>query len=71
MCPDGYGLSDDCSNCVLSDICVADNPCQYGGNCSLTNPPDDYECSCLTGTSGDECQGETVTQWKNFNIQHA
>ena len=58
MCENGYTYNKDCSSCVVSDICVADNPC-INGVCELISSPDQYTCNC-TGTNymGTNCSGE-------------
>ena len=45
-----------CTRCVLNDTCVANNPCQNGGTCTLFSSPDNYTCNCTdTGYTGVNC----------------
>ena len=57
-CSDGHSLNSNLCSCVLTDICVADNPCT-NGVCELISSPDHYICNC-TGTNymGTNCSGE-------------
>ena len=73
-CADGYTLNSTLCSCVLTDICVADNPCTNGA-CELISSPDRYTCNCTgtnymgTNCSGEECVsvyytlGDAVTQY--------
>ena len=56
-CLDGHTLNPTVCSCVLTDICVADNPCT-NGVCELVSSPDQYTCDC-TGTNymGTNCSG--------------
>ena len=56
-CSDGYVFNSTLCSCVLTDICVADNPCS-NGVCELVNSTDNYTCNC-TGTdyTGTTCSG--------------
>ena len=57
-CGNGYITNNDCTQCVLSDICAASSPCQNGGLCILQSPPDSYKCNCTdTLFTGDTCTG--------------
>ena len=47
----------DCNNCVLSDICEADDPCDNGGTCILDAKPDVYHCNCAVYYNGTNCTG--------------
>ena len=62
MCPlscnAGYNVTNGCTGCELSDICVANNPCQNGGTCVLEKSPDQYNCTCITDYSGENCTGK-------------
>ncbi len=48
-CADEQTLNFTMCSCVLTDICVADNPCT-NGVCELVSSPDQYTCNC-TGTN--------------------
>ena len=63
-CPAGYIPNSNCSQCVFSDICERDMPCQNGGICMLVSAPDNYTCNC-TGTRyvGVNCTGMLLTFW--------
>ena len=72
-CDNGYGPNSDCSGCVLTDICLADNPCINGGTCAPNIAPDSYTCNCTgTGYTGVNCSDAsnvhvgkvTVTKFK-------
>ena len=56
-CSDGHSLNSNLCSCVLTDICVADNPCT-NGVCELISSPHQYTCNC-TGTNymGTNCSG--------------
>ena len=55
ICTDpGYGPNDDCNDCVVTDICLANNPC-VNGNCTLNSAPNDYTCECDSGFTGANC----------------
>ena len=56
-CADGYVFNSTLCSCVLTDICVAYNPCT-NGVCELVNSTDNYTCNC-TGTiyTGTNCSG--------------
>ena len=59
ICPEGFTVDLDCSACNLTDICLADNPCQNGGVCTLNSKPDDYVCNCTnTNYIGTNCTGK-------------
>ena len=51
-----------CTQCVLNDICVADDSlCQNGGTCTLLSSPGNYTCNCTgTGYIGVNCTGMLV-----------
>ena len=51
-CDPGYIANDNCTQCVLNDICTADNPCQNGGTCTLLSSPDNYKCICIDTFTG-------------------
>ena len=51
----GYGPNNDCNHCVVTDICLADNPCMNNGNCILNSAPNDYTCDCAPGFTGINC----------------
>ena len=57
-CSEGFIIDDNCQACSLSNICLADNPCQNSAICVLQAPPDNYTCDC-SGTNyiGDNCTG--------------
>ena len=46
-CSSGYIANNDCTQCVLNDICAVSNPCQNGGTCTLFSSPDNYTCNCI------------------------
>ena len=56
-CDDGYLFNSTGCICLLTDICLADNPCA-NGVCMLGSSPDQYTCDC-TGTNytGPNCSG--------------
>ena len=60
VCDDGYTLDATLCNCLLTDICLADNPCD-NGECMLGSFPNQYTCNC-TGTNytGINCSGKCV-----------
>ena len=60
-CLDGHTVNSTVCSCVLTDICVADNPC-INGVCELVSSPDQYTCNC-TGTNymGTNCSGNNIT----------
>ena len=55
ICTDpGLVPNSDCNGCVVTDICLADNPCT-NGNCTLNSAPNDYTCDCAPGFTGTNC----------------
>ena len=58
-CPEGFTVDLGCTVCNLTDICLADNPCQNEGVCTLNSEPDDYMCNCTkTNYIGTNCTGK-------------
>ena len=58
MCNPGYIANATCNECILNDICMADNPCQNGGTCTLLSSPNNYTCNCTdTEYDGMNCTG--------------
>ncbi len=51
-CQVGYIANESCLQCILSDICEADNPCLDNEQCNLLSPPDNYTCMYTNGTNG-------------------
>ncbi|CRK99746.1 CLUMA_CG013014, isoform A [Clunio marinus] len=52
ICRPGYtGRSCD----IISDICLANEPCEHGGICT-TMPDNNYHCDCTLGYTGENCQ---------------
>ena len=64
LCGNGYMVdSNNCTRCVLNDTCVANNPCQNGGTCTLLSSPDNYTCNCTdTGYTGVNCNSIHITR---------
>lgn len=58
---DGFEPNDDCSDCVITDICLANNPCMNGGTCTLNNAPSDYTCMCPSDFTGANCNTTVPT----------
>ena len=58
-CEEGYEANDNCTICVLADICLGENPCKNQGQCTLVNKPDVYECECVGpgNYTGKNCTG--------------
>ena len=56
-CPDGHQANAACDGCVINDTCVANTPCQHNGTCTLTTPPDQYNCTCTGPFTGTDCEG--------------
>ena len=56
-CSSGYIANNDCTQCVLNDICAVSNPCQNGGTCTLFSSPDNYTCNCTDMFTGNNCTG--------------
>ena len=55
ICTDpGLVPNSDCNGCVVTDICLADNPC-VNGNCTLNSASNDYTCDCAPGFTGINC----------------
>ena len=56
ICGDpGLAPNDDCSGCVVTDICLANNPCRNNGNCTLNGGPNSYTCECPPEFTGTNC----------------
>ena len=53
----GLVPNSDCNGCVVTDICLADNPCINNGTCILNSAPNDYTCSCPLYYTGKNCEG--------------
>jgi len=44
-----------------------DEPCPEGARCVMTRTGDDYQCNCLPGYRGDNCQiRESFTCFQNY-----
>ena len=59
-CGPGEVANTTCNGCNLINICLRDKPCQNGGSCILSSPPDNYTCNCCSGTGymGTNCTGK-------------
>ena len=44
-CSRGYSPSSNCTDCVLTNICEASNPCGTA-DCSVGSQPNEYTCYC-------------------------
>lgn len=61
-CPNGYSaINGETCSCQLTDICEAEQPCQNGGTCILTDSfPNrtSYECNCGNLYTDANCTGK-------------
>ena len=58
-CPEGFEPFPTCDGCNLTDICLAEQPCQNGGVCALVSPAvSDYYCNCAANFNGTNCTGK-------------
>ena len=53
-CLDGYSTDGLCQECLISDVCIATQPCQNDGTCT-TIGDGEYNCSCTDTWSGAQC----------------
>ena len=49
-------MTKNCS-CVKSHICLLNDPCENGGNCTIMEGDSNYTCDCQDNFSGENCTG--------------
>ena len=57
-CPDGYSMATSNCSCYPSHVCLIDNPCNNGGNCTIQDGDSKYTCTCINNYDADtNCTG--------------
>ena len=56
-CPPGNTLLTNICTCQETHICLVNDPCENGGNCTIMEGDSNYTCNCQDNFSGENCTG--------------
>ena len=56
-CPSGNILLTNNCTCQETHICLVNDPCINGGNCTIMEGDSNYTCDCQDNFSGENCSG--------------